>query len=152
MSEEDDKVVSALNDLIETCKDGQKGFTAAADLVQDPKLQQLFKGYAAQRATFAAELQTEVRRHGGHPERSGSMAGALQRGWLNIKSAVLGEDAAVIIAECESGEDAAIKNYEEANQVVLPPAVAEVVARQYKEIKDAHECIRQLKHDKPASG
>jgi uncharacterized protein (TIGR02284 family) len=148
MSEEDAKIISALNDLIETCKDGQKGFSAAADLVQDPKLQQLFRGYAGQRATFAAELQTEVRRYGGHPERSGTVAGALHRGWLNIKSAVLGQDEAAVIAECESGEDAALKNYEEATSVVLPPTVAEVVARQYKEIKDARQRIGQFKPDK----
>jgi uncharacterized protein (TIGR02284 family) len=146
MKHERDKTVAALNDLIETCKDGQKGYRSAADSAHDPELKQLFSRYSAQRAAFAAELQKEVRRHGGHPEKGGTVLGTLHRGWLNLKSALLGQSDAALIAECASGEDAALKNYEAASHEVLPPDVQQLVARQYKEIKDAHQRVRALKH------
>ena len=146
MKPEDSKVVDALNNLVETCKDGQKGFRAAAEGVHNPDLVQLFKGYSTQRASFAADLQAEVRRYGGDPEKSGTVVGTLHRGWLNLLSTLVGRNDADIIAECERGEDSAMKNYEAASREVLPPAVQELVSRQYKEIKDAHQRISNLKH------
>ena len=65
-------VMSTLNNLIETCKDGENGFHTAADSVTNSQLRTLFNTYARQRAQFAAELQAEVRRLGGDPERTGS--------------------------------------------------------------------------------
>ena len=64
-----DNPVSTLNNLIETCKDGEDGFRAAADGVKDSNLRTLFLTYSQQRAQFAAELQNEVRLRGGGPRR-----------------------------------------------------------------------------------
>src|SRR5947209_672049 len=108
------EVVSTLNTLIETCKDGDEGYQTAAKRVANTDTNTLFLSYSQQRAQFAAELQGEVQRLGGDPEKTGSIAGAFWRGWTNIKAAVTGGDEAAIIAECERGEDAAKKNYEEA--------------------------------------
>ena len=72
-----EEVISTLNDLIETCRDGQNGFQTAADGVKNPELKQLFNSYSRQRASFVGELQDEVRRLGSDPENSGSVAGAL---------------------------------------------------------------------------
>ena len=41
------------------------------------------------------------------------MAGALHRGWVDVKSAVTDHSDHAILAECERGEDAAKKNYRE---------------------------------------
>ncbi len=145
MKRDNEKIVDALNNLIETCKDAQNGFRTAAENVQDPELRQLLNGYAGQRAAFAAELQAEVRRHSGDPEKSGSVVGTLQRGWMNLKAAVAGNSAAAVLGECESAEDAGLKEYEEVSRGDLPLNIKEVVARQYKEIKDARERIRALR-------
>ena len=71
-----DKAISSLNDLIEICKDAQEGFRQAAEGVKNGELQTLFNTYAQQRAQFAAELQHEVLRLGGEPERTGSTVAA----------------------------------------------------------------------------
>ena len=63
-----DDVISMLNNLIETCKDGEEGFRNASQAAKDPELKQLFNTYAGQRAGFVTELQSEVRRLGGDPE------------------------------------------------------------------------------------
>ena len=138
-------VVSTLNNLIETCKDGENGFRTAVDGIQKSDLRSLFNSYAQQRAQFAAELQAEVRRLGGDPEQTGSVAATLHRGWINIKSTVTGMDETAVLAACERGEDPAVKNYEEAMRENLPANVQTVVQRQYISIKEAHDRIRALR-------
>jgi uncharacterized protein (TIGR02284 family) len=139
-----DNVISTLNNLIETCKDGENGFRTAAEGTKNGELKTLFNLYAQQRAQFAAELQTEVRQFGDDPENTGSIAAALHRGWINIKSAVTGEDESAIITECERGEDAAVKNYEEALKEDIPQNVREIIERQFTQVKEAHDRIRAL--------
>src|SRR5215207_7252280 len=144
MAVDNDDIISTLNNLIETCKDGQDGFRSAAGGVRNGELKTLFHTYSQQRAQFAAELQGEVRRLGGDPEKTGSTAAALHRGWINIKSAVTGEDEGAIIAECERGEDSAVRNYEEALRQDLPSDVRSIIERQFRQVKEAHDRIRSL--------
>ena len=144
MALDNNDVVSTLNNLIETCKDGENGFRTAADGVKNSELKTLFLTYSQQRAQFAAELQAEVRNLGGDPEDTGSVAASLHRGWINIKSTVTGEDEGAVISECERGEDSAVKNYQEALREGLPANVQSVVQRQYTQVKDAHDRIRSL--------
>lgn len=141
---DNDNVISTLNNLIETCKDGQEGFQQASEGVKNSELKTLFGTYAQQRSGFAGELQTEVRRLGGDPEKTSSTAGALHRGWINIKAAITGQDEGAIISECERGEDSAKSNYEEASKSDLPANIRELVERQFAEVKQAHDRIRTL--------
>lgn len=144
MAIDNDNVISTLNNLIETCKDGQNGFQTAADGVKNSELKTLFHTYAQQRAQFAAELQAEVRRLGGDPEKTGSVAASLHRGWINIKSAVTGEDEAAVISECERGEDSAVSNYRDALQEELPSDIRNLIERQERQVKEAHDRVRDL--------
>ena len=141
---DNDNVISTLNGLIETCRDGQNGFQSAAEGVTNSELKTLFHGYSQQRAQFVGELQTEVRRLGGDPENMGSVAATLHRGWINIKSAVTGKDESAIIAECERGEDSAVSAYRDALDEDLPANVRTIIDRQYADIKQAHDRIRAL--------
>ena len=105
----------------------------------------LFQQYARQRSEMARELQSEVRRLGGDPEKSGSIAGAAHRGWINIKSVVTGKDDNSIIAEAERGEDSAVKEYEDAMKVDLPAPLDDIISREYAEVKSAHDRIKSLR-------
>jgi uncharacterized protein (TIGR02284 family) len=144
MAIDNNDVISILNNLIETCKDGQQGFQTASDGIKNSELKTLFLTYSQQRAQFAGELQSEVRRLGGDPENSGSVAASLHRGWINIKSTVTGEDEGAIIAECERGEDSAVRNYKEALAKDLPQNVRSIVEGQATQVKQAHDRIRGL--------
>lgn len=139
-----EQAVSALNSLIETCRDGQEGFKTAAEGVNNSELQELFSSYSQQRASFAGELEDEVRRLGGEADTTGSVTASLHRGWMNIRAAVTGGDEAAVLAECERGEDAAVSNYRAAFGVDLPATVRQIVERQFAEIKEAHNHIRNL--------
>lgn len=53
-----------LNDLIETCKDGEQGFRDAAEGIQDTSIRTKFLEYGQQRAEYARELQSHVSKLG----------------------------------------------------------------------------------------
>jgi uncharacterized protein (TIGR02284 family) len=143
---ENREIISVLDELIETLKDGQQGYRQAAEAVKDAKLKSLFRDYSDQRSRFVTALQTEARKFGDDkPEDDSSTAGALHRGWIDLKSAVTGGDQHAILAECERGEDSAVEEFQKAVQDDLPPALQEVVSRQYGEIKAAHDRIRDLR-------
>ena len=142
---DNDEVISTLNGLIETCKDGQQGFQEAAEGVERSDLKSFFGECSIQRSQFAGELQSLVRTLGGDPENSGSIAGSLHRGWINIKAAVTGKDEGSILNECERGEDSAKKVYKDAIDGFLPDYVREVVQRQYDGVIMAHDKTKALR-------
>jgi uncharacterized protein (TIGR02284 family) len=141
-----DDAVSVLNNLIETCKDGQNGFQEAAESVEDSSLKTLFYEYAQQRAQFAGELQALVRDLGGDPENSGSLAANLHRRWIDIKALVTGKDDHAILSECERGEDVAKNAYQDALNANLPENVLSVVRTQASAVKEAHDWVKGLRN------
>ena len=140
-----DDVISTLNGLIETCKDGQEGFKDSAEGVERSDLKSLFYEFSQQRSQFVGELQTLVQTLGGDPENSGSFTGAIHRGWMNIKSAVTGKDEKSILNECERGEDSAKNSYQEALESSLPAHVRDTVQIQFIAVQSAHDRIKALR-------
>jgi uncharacterized protein (TIGR02284 family) len=138
------QVIATLNGLIQICRDGEEGFRTAAEGVGNPELKELFHGYARQRGGFASELEDEVRRLGGEPAEGGSVTGSVHRGWMGLKAALTGEDERAILGECERGEDSALAAYRAALGVDLPASVRSMVERQFAEVKEAHQRIRNL--------
>lgn len=141
----DDKTIATLNNLIETCKDGQEGFKQAAEGVVRSDIKTLFYELGQQRTKFAGELQALVRELGGDPETTSSTAGALHRGWINIKSLLTGKDEAAILNEAERGEDVAKKAYKDALAETLPANVMEVVQRQATDVTAGHDKVRDMR-------
>ena len=141
------ETISTINDLIETLKDGQEGFRQAAEGVEDPELKSLFNEFSLQRSRFAGELQSQAVALGeSKPEDSSSAAGAMHRAWINLKSAITKHDDHAILAECERGEDSAVKEYLEAmEEENLAEPVREIISRQYAEVQNAHDRIKQLR-------
>ena len=141
------QTISTINTLIETLKDGQEGFREASEAVQDPTLKSLFNEYSLQRSRFAGELQNEVIRLGEpEPEETSSTAGAMHRAWINLKSAITSRDDHAILAECERGEDVAVKEYQKAmEEEDLSSPLRDIVSRQYAEVKQAHDRVRNLR-------
>jgi uncharacterized protein (TIGR02284 family) len=99
--------IDNLNGLVHINKDAESGFLTAAANVKNSELESLFTGYAAQHAKFAGELQSEIERLGGSASDSGSLGGALHRGWLDLKSTLSNHSAAGMLAACESAEESA---------------------------------------------
>ena len=139
------RIRSVVNELIETSRDGEKGFAKSAEEVREPQIKSLFLKRAQICGTAARELEEQMRALGGEVEKGGSVSGALHRGWVNIKASVTGHDTAAILAETERGEDYAKKVYEEALEEDLPSGLREVIARQYQGVIANHDEVRDLR-------
>jgi uncharacterized protein (TIGR02284 family) len=141
----DDNIASVLNDLVETSKDGEKGFRTAAEDTSNAELKAIFMRRSEDCAKGASELQQMVARFGGKPEQGGSVAGALHRGWVDLKSKVTGRDDLAILEECERGEDVAKAKYRKALEEALPDDIRAVVQRQYDGVIRNHDQVRDLR-------
>ena len=131
--------------LIEVCEDGERGFRVAAERVSNPGLKTLFTELAAERSRFAANLVPHLQRLGGRTDLTGTSAGTLHRGWIGLKSLVLGShhDHAVV-TEAERGEQHAIDAFEDALGGMLPPTVIDLVEQQRDAIKKDNDRIRSI--------
>lgn len=138
-------VTEVLNDLIQTCLDGESGFQSASNAMNDPALQKELAGYASQRRNFAGELRNRVIAEQEDPTEHGSVSGALHRGWLNIRTAISSNDRHAILAECERGEDVAVENYRKAIEADLPSEYDGLIQAQYDEVLRTHDRIRSLR-------
>jgi uncharacterized protein (TIGR02284 family) len=151
MTLKNDEVVSVLEDLIETCQDGIEGFKTASESVDSPTAKTLFLSRLPNIQRGMAELKAEVRRLGGDPDKSGTVGGAIHRGWMNLKSAVTGKNEEAIINECERGEEHAAHVYEDALKKDLPMDTRAIVDRQYRGVVENLERVRALSRDRSTS-
>jgi uncharacterized protein (TIGR02284 family) len=135
---------SVLNHLIETCRDGERGFRYAANHLTASPVKALFTEIATQRERFAADLLPHAQRLGGESESDGTATGALHRGWMTLKDALAGHDDQAIIREAVRGEDAAVAAYKDALDGMLPPSARDVIERQYAEVRQARDRIHDL--------
>ena len=127
----------AINYLIETAQDGADGYRAAAEDAKDPQLKQVFSQFASQRAGFGTELRNLATAAGGNPSKGGSVAAAVHRGWINLKSVVTGRDDAAILAECQRGDENAVQAYDKALSSPLPAQAMSVVQGQAAAVRAA---------------
>jgi uncharacterized protein (TIGR02284 family) len=146
--------LKAINDLVETCKDGEKGFKTAADNVDNPQLKAELTRFAQQRADFRSELESCAKQIGGSVENTNTVAGvamdaagAVHRGWINLKSAITGHNNKAILSECENGDAAALETYETVmKNSDIPVNVKTVIEKQHDEIEAAKAAISSLKN------
>ncbi|RYU81291.1 PA2169 family four-helix-bundle protein [Hymenobacter persicinus] len=141
------KATQALaNELIETLKDGQKGYAEAMTDVEDADLKQIFKKYAAQRASYITELEDQMFKLDLKPDEESSVTGTIHRAFINLKGIVSGKDRHSILAECERGEDYAKKAYQTALKAQdLPSGLKAVIEKQYQGVQQGHDEIRNLR-------
>ncbi|MCU1237301.1 MAG: hypothetical protein JWP63_5268 [Candidatus Solibacter sp.] len=143
--------IAHLNRLIETSKDGELGYRTASHHVRNPQLQTIFEDYEKQRAHFARQLQSEVERLGGDAGASGSLAAAIHRGWIDVKSALSGGDGSAIVAACEAGEEGAVAAYEKVLDMDISGETRTLVSNQSQQVREAHEHMMRLKESKTAA-
>jgi uncharacterized protein (TIGR02284 family) len=138
-------VIALLNGLIETSTDGERSFTKAAEAAQHATVNDGLLEIAARCSYGARELQCLVSKLGGRPESGGSVAGALHRGWLEVKSVVGARSDHAILADCEKREDVAEKRFHDVLEKDLPSDVTAVVARLYHGVAKNRERVRSMR-------
>lgn len=137
--------VSILNELIQVTKDSEEGFRTAANNVENDYLKQVFMDKANSCKNAISDLQNKVLEMNGDPEESGTLLGAMHRGWVNIKGTLTGKDDHAILVECERGEDVIKAAYTKALESDLSEEIRFLIQKQYEGVKKDHDLIRDLR-------
>jgi uncharacterized protein (TIGR02284 family) len=137
--------LSVMENLIETCKDGQKGYQDAGAHAKRPDLKKYFDEQSLERARFSGELQEERIRLGKSDKKdSGSVSAALHRAWIDTKVSMGAGDVA-ILESVEAGEDRAKEAYQKAVTADLPENIAQIVRKQAASVQQAHDKVKSLR-------
>lgn len=142
---DNDDVIDTLNELLESCRDGEYGFTECAEHVKAQDLKTLLLRHADECRGAAAELSAQIRRLGGKPEEGGTASGAMHRGWVSVRGTLSGYTDLAMLDECERGEDAAKARYRNALKENLPPAIRTLVERQAQGVQRNHDQVKALR-------
>lgn len=142
---ENDEVIDTLNDLLESCRDGEYGFSTSADNAKSADLKAVLMRHAAESREAGLELQALIRQLGGEPEEGGTVSGALHRGWVSVRGTLSTYSDLSMLEECERGEDAALGHYRKALKENLPITVRSVVERQAQGAQRNHDQIRAMR-------
>lgn len=139
--------ITVLNTLIATTLDSVKGYRESAEASTDSSHAQFFREMAEERGRVAADLQQHVRSLGGDPELESSTAGAVHRGWVDLKAAITGRDEKAIVNEVERGEDYIKAKFEAAMQDdELSSQSRGLLEKSFASIRKGHDLASAMKH------
>jgi uncharacterized protein (TIGR02284 family) len=139
------ETIDALQELIQTNIDSRDGFRYSAEKIEDLTIASFFEQMAEEREQQANELSRFVQYNGEQPDRSGSYAAAVHRGWLAVREAVSTCNPYAVLAEAERGEDQIKRAYEKALREEPGSAMNDVLTQQYAQVKSAHDRVRDLR-------
>ena len=139
-----DDTIHTLNHLASINKNAEAALRNAAEKVNNSELESLFTSYAKQHAKFLAELQTEIERLGGKASDSGTVGGAIERGWMDLKSALTGPSAAAMLSSCENGELHAEVAYSDAAKLHPTGQTRKLIDKQHEQIIGFHKRLARL--------
>lgn len=142
LSELSHETINILQGLIRANLDSRDGLMEAAEHIHIEHVSALLHEAAAQRHAQAVELQAIVAANHEHPRATGSVAAAVHRRWIDLRSA-LGGGVYAMLCEAERGEDYIVGAYEEAIDKV--DGSLTVLRRHYDAVLAIHNRIRQLR-------
>lgn len=148
---DDEEIVDTLNDLLESCRDGEYGFRECAEHARSEDIKVLLHRHSGECRAAGLELQTLIRQLGGKPDDGGSVAGALHRGWVSVRATLSAYSDQAMLNECERGEDAAVARYRKALKQNLPSSIRAVVERQARGAQRNHDQVKALRDALKAS-
>jgi uncharacterized protein (TIGR02284 family) len=132
----------ALNSLISTLLDSQKGFADIGEHLKDETLKRYFLAESLKRASFRGDLEEILHQSGVHDiKESGTTTGAIHRVWGDVKAKLGGGDHA-LLETAEQGEDEAKKAYADALEQDLPLPVRQLVADQQAHVLTSHDYVK----------
>lgn len=134
-------------ELVETLKDGERGFARAAEKLQDgdhPEWSATLQRLSEQRAGFQREIVALGHAYGEDVDESGTLAATVHRGWISLKDALTGDDPEGVLKAALTGEDHAVSEYEKALQQDLSAGFRDVVSRQHAAILAARDQVKAL--------
>lgn len=139
-----DETIHQLQRLTAVNRDAEDALRTAAQNVKNSEIESLFTGYAKQHARFVTELQAEIERLGDKPSDSGTVGGAIRRGWMDLKSAVSGHSAAAMLTSCENGEQSAEVAYTDAIKAISSGKIYALIEKHRQQIVEFRTHLARL--------
>lgn len=139
------EVQEVLAGLLATARDGELGFREAAARARSPELAGWFERLADRCAAAAAQWQHALQELGGEADASGTVAGAAQRAWLQIRGLFGGAGDDTLLAQCERGQDDIVRGLREALQRNLPPALHQAVHCEFEHAQRQHDHLQRVR-------
>ena len=140
-----DKIASALNDLLTRNYDAERGYTEAGNNATDGPLRKWMFENANRRKRFGKEIKKMIAALGHEPDKGTSFLGDVHRAWIDLKSSMTSNEEEAILEECIRGEERALEDYNKVlKDVDMPASVTETIQRQRNDIKTALKDVKIL--------
>ncbi len=105
------KTITVLNSIVQINNDRIEGYETAAKETEELDFKTMFADFIDTSEQCNADLVGEVEKLGGEPTKSTRVTGKIFRAWMDIKTALTGNDREAILNSCEFGEKAAQDAY-----------------------------------------
>lgn len=142
-----DRVGELLEALLENACDGELAFHEAAGHARTAELAAHFETLASQCASWSQHWRGEIERRGGAVGEGGTVAGAAQRVWLQIRSLFGGAGDAALLEECERGLQDIGRQCRDALQANLPRELHEAAQHQLERAQRHADHLRRMRED-----
>ncbi len=143
------KQVEILNDLVQINNDRIAGYEKAIDGLEDEvnqDLKQLFAHMINNSKDYNEALEKQIGLFNGELALGTSGAGKLYRAWMDLKALVTGGDRLAVLGSCITGEETAIRAYEEAlGDEELAPELRQLLATQLSALQQSFREVSALK-------
>lgn len=140
-----EKVEHSLQNLLTRNVEASKGYSKAAEMVDEPRLTRFFQGQTETRAAFGEQLGREMARHGRVPEQKTTLVSDAHRTWMDIKDALGANGAEAVLNECMVGDKRAKETYHEVlHYTALPQSTREMLLQQLTGIEQSIERMESL--------
>jgi len=137
--------IKVLNHLAVGVVDSADGYAEAAAETDDPRYRDLFLRRSDERRRVAADLQTAVRGMGGQPEDEGSILAKAQRAFMDIRHALMRDEAAVV-GSVEGGEGHLRARFDHAlTDAAVSATTRETIRRAYAAVRSGQEEMHVLR-------
>lgn len=137
--------IKVLNGLAEGAIDSADGYAEAAAETDDARYRALFQRRSEDRRRVASDLQAVVRSLGGQAEDEGSILAKAQRAFMDIRHALLRDEAAVV-GSVEGGEAHLQTRFDHAlADAALSATTRETIRRAYAAVKTGHDEMHALR-------
>lgn len=142
------QIVETLNDLVAINNDRIVGYERALKELkeEDTDLRPLFLSMIEESNEVKNELGREVEVYKGDITTGTTGSGKLYRAWMDVKAVFTGHDRHTVLANCERGEDAAQKAYQDAlDSKELPGYLLDMIYDQQQMLKASHNEIKAFR-------
>lgn len=148
--ERNEKLVGVLNDLVRINNDRIEGYEKAIknlDGNNAADLTSIYNKMIGNSRSHLNELQNEIARLGGEIADGTTASGKVYRVWMDIKSTFSGDERTSSLEQCEFGEDAAQKAYEEAldSDAEMSAESRQLITEQKASLLKDHDQIKALR-------